>query len=390
MTVPTVLLGELADVVSGGTPKRSEPSFFGGDIPWVKIGDMLQGTVTSTEESITKAGLTGSSAKLLPAGTLLLSIFATIGRAAVLGIDAATNQAIAGLMIRDSSSVDRNYLRRYVEFASEGLANQGRGVAQANINLSILRSHAVPVPSIEKQRRIAAVLDAAEALRAKRRQAIAKFNTLTQAIFIDMFGNECLELVPLADLAEFKYGTSDKAAPAGPATLRIPNVVGGEVSYKDIKRVPVSAEELSRLRLGDGDLLFVRSNGNPEYVGRCAVFSQRVADQVGFTEPVIYASYLIRARLRQDRIRSTFACAFLNGPLGRRALRRKCNTSAGQYNLNTRGLGSVLLPLPPWVSPRIVETSSMRRRYVNTTTEIRPGVQGRRRADRPGDAQTDR
>ena len=182
-------LGELADVVSGGTPKRSESSFFDGDIPWVKIGDMLQGTVTSTQESITDLGLSSSSAKLLPAGTLLLSIFATIGRTAVLGIDAATNQAIAGLKVRDSSGVDRHYLRRYLEYASEGLANQGRGVAQANINLSILRSHEVPLPPIEEQRRIAAVLDAADALRTKRRQALAKLDSLTQAIFIDIFGD---------------------------------------------------------------------------------------------------------------------------------------------------------------------------------------------------------
>ena len=292
-------------------------------------------------------GLTGSSAKLLPAGTLLLSIFATIGRTALLGVDAATNQAIAGLLIKDSSRVDGNYLRRYLEFASEGLANQGRGVAQANINLSMLRSHPVPVPPMQEQRRIAAVLNAADALRAKRRLAIAKLDSLTQAVFVDMFGSENLEPVPLADLAEFRYGTSGKAATNGPATLRIPNVVGGEVSYKDIKRVPVSEEELGRLRLNDGDLLFVRSNGNPEYVGRCAVFSQRVADRAGFAEPVIFASYLIRARLQQDRIHSTFASVFLNGPRGRRALSGKCKTSAGQYNLNTKGLGSVSLPLPP-------------------------------------------
>ena len=226
-------------------------------------------------------------------------------------------------------------------------ANSAVGINLPRLNPRVLESFRVPLPPIEEQRRIAAVLDTADALRAKRRKVLAKLDSLTQAVFFDMFGSESFELVPLADLADFKYGTSEKAAPAGLATLRIPNVVRGEVSYEDIKRVPVSVEELSRLRLSDGDLLFVRSNGNPQYVGKCAVFSQIQADQSCFAEPIIYASYLIRARLRQDRIRSIFACAFLNGPLGRRALRSKCRTSAGQYNLNTKGLGSVLLPLPP-------------------------------------------
>ena len=236
MTAPAVPLGELANVVSGGTPKRSDPSFFGGDVPWVKIGDMLQGTVIRTEECITNAGLANSSAKLLPAGTILLSIFATIGRTAVLGVDAATNQAIAGMLIRDASSVDRDYLRRYLEFASEGLANQGRGVAQANINLSILRSHEVPLPPIEEQRRIATVLAAAEVLRAKRWLSLAELDTLTRAIFIDMFsdgGCGAWAASPLAALAAPERG-SIRTGPFGSQLLHEEFVDDGPVAVLGI------------------------------------------------------------------------------------------------------------------------------------------------------------
>jgi type I restriction enzyme S subunit len=196
VTATTVPLGELVDVVAGGTPKRSNPRYFGGEIPWVKIGDLLQGTVVNTEESISELGLKSCSAKLLPAGTLLLSIFATIGRTAVLGVDAATNQAIVGLKITSPSRVDRDFLRRYLDYSSVNLAEKGRGVAQANINLSILRSHPVPVPPIEEQRRIASILDAADALRAKRRQTLEKLNALARSIFIDKFGPR---LIPPVD-----------------------------------------------------------------------------------------------------------------------------------------------------------------------------------------------
>lgn len=271
MTVPAVPLGELADVVSGGTPKRSEPAFFDGDIPWVKIGDMLQGTVDHTEESITDAGLTGSSAKLLPAGTLLLSIFATIGRTAVLGVDAATNQAIAGLLIKDSSCVDGNYLRRYLEFASEGLANQGRGVAQANINLSMLRSHPVPVPPMQEQRRIAAILDAAEALRDKRRLAVAKLDTLMQAIFIDMFGDserDTWNTMPVADLATSERGSirtgpfgsqllHEEFSTDGPvAVLGIDNAVENHFAWGEKRFISAEKyEQLKRYTVRPGDVL---------------------------------------------------------------------------------------------------------------------------------------
>ena len=171
-------LGDLADVVAGGTPRRSETSHFDGDIPWVKIGDMLQGRIVKTEECLTRAGLNSSSAKVLPAGTLLFSIFATIGRTAILDIDAATNQAIAGVLIRDSSKMEVQFLRRYLEFASAGIANQGRGVAQANINLTMLRSHTVPLPPLERQQRFKGILDEVETLGAMHRQALTSLDAL--------------------------------------------------------------------------------------------------------------------------------------------------------------------------------------------------------------------
>ena len=179
---PEVTLGELAKVVTGGTPRRSEPSNFAGSIPWVKIGDMHPREVTQTEESITKAGLEGSSAKLLAAGTLLISIFATIGRTAVLGRDAATNQAIAGIIIKDLDRLDRDYLRGYLERAGDGLANQSRGVAQANINLSILRSHAIPLPPMAEQRRFARLVGRVDQLRRPSTSALDQLDNLFAAL----------------------------------------------------------------------------------------------------------------------------------------------------------------------------------------------------------------
>ncbi len=178
---------ELCDVDGGGTPSRGRPEFFGGSIPWVKIGDMLQGVIRVTEETITPSGLASCSAKVFPRGTVLLSIFATIGRTAVLAVDAATNQAVAGIRVRDEAKLRVDYLRHYLQYSTSILASQSRGVAQANINLSILRNHQVPLPSPDEQRRIASVLDEADALRTKRRKALVQLREMSQAIFNDMF-----------------------------------------------------------------------------------------------------------------------------------------------------------------------------------------------------------
>ena len=344
-----VEIGRVVDRVGKWDPRRNGA----GTFTYIDLSSVDRSTKAVAEPTTVDVSEAPSRARqLIAAGDVLVStVRPNLNAVAHVqpDLDGATASTGFCVLRPRPDELDGRYLYHWVRAAPfiGRLVHLATGASYPAVSDKIVKAAPIPLPPIKEQGRIAAVLDAAEALRAKRRLALAKLDSLTQAVFFDMFGSESLELVPLADLADFKYGTSEKAAPAGLATLRIPNVVRGEVSYEDIKRVPVSVEELSRLRLSDGDLLFVRSNGNPQYVGRCAVFSQIQADQSCFAEPIIYASYLIRARLRQDRIRSIFACAFLNGPLGRRALRSKCRTSAGQYNLNTKGLGSVLLPLPP-------------------------------------------
>ena len=345
MTVQQAPLGELAEVLSGGTPKRSNPDFFDGDVPWVKIGDMLQGRIEVTDETISRSGLEGSSAKLLPAGTLLLSIFATIGRTATLGIDAATNQAIAGIRILDPGHLDQDYLRRYLEFTSHGLAAKGRGVAQMNINLSILRAHRIPLPPIEEQRRIAAILDAADALRAKRRQGLAKLDTLTQAIFIDMFGdpvsnprNLKFELM-VEHIESATYGTSKKASLGGELpVLRMGNITyEGQISLHDLKYIELDEGDFPKHTVQFGDVLFNRTN-SAELVGKTAVYRHE--------NPVAYAGYLVRLRAKPT-LHPEYLGAFMNLPYTKQTLRSMCKSIVGMANINAREVQKITVPIPP-------------------------------------------
>jgi len=155
-----VKLGDIAKISAGGTPKRSVKEYWNGNIPWVKISDIPEhGLVLDTEEKITEKGLRNSSAKIFPKGTILFSIFATIAKVGILGIDAATNQAIAGIQIKNAQIVNRKYLFYCLKNFGLTLARIGRGMAQRNINQTILRNLKIPLPTLDEQRRIAAYLD---------------------------------------------------------------------------------------------------------------------------------------------------------------------------------------------------------------------------------------
>ena len=207
----TVRLGDVCEIQSGGTPSRSKTEYWkNGTIPWVKIGDFSGKYLNITTEHITPKGLENSSAKLFSKGTILYSIFATLGEATILNIDATTNQAIAGIKIKDKSSIDIDYLFAYLNSLKEEVNRIGRGVAQNNINLSILKSFTVPLPPLETQKHIAAVLDKCTELIVKNKRILEKYDTLIKSRFIEMFGDirnqEKYKGIPLSNLCKTMTG----------------------------------------------------------------------------------------------------------------------------------------------------------------------------------------
>ena len=282
MSWSSVRLGDTCDVIAGGTPKRSEPSYWSGDIPWVKISDMLEGRISQTEETITRAGLEGSSAKLLPSGTLLVSIFATIGRTAVLECEAATNQAIVGVIPRQQGQFDDRFLQYCLRKKTQELQRQGRGVAQANINGSVLKATVLPVPPLAEQKQIAGILDVADALRAKRREALAELDTLLQSTFLDLFGDPVTnpkgwESRPFGEItADTKLGLVRSSKEFG-WDFKVPYVrmdavtATGAFLPDKVQRTNADERELKDYALKSGDFLFNTRNSK-QLVGKVCVF----------------------------------------------------------------------------------------------------------------------
>lgn len=200
-----VRLSSIAMVKAGGTPSRSNLSYWNGDIPWVKISDIQGKHVQTYEETITEEGLKNSSAKLFSKGTILYTIFATLGRVGILDFDATTNQAIAGINILDET-IDCDYLYYFLRSQEKKVKAIGKGVAQQNINLKILRDWLVPIRSKEEQTNIAGSLEKIEGAISAKNELLNSFDSLVKSRFMEMFTN--VDKRKLSEMAEIIMGQS--------------------------------------------------------------------------------------------------------------------------------------------------------------------------------------
>lgn len=148
--LPCQALGTLVSTTSGGTPDRTRRDFYGGGVPWVKSGELRNPVICETEETISTLGLRGSSAKLMPPGTVLLAMYgATAGSVATLGVEAATNQAIC--CIAPSDKLCHDYLVHCLRSLAPSLLEKRVGGAQPNLSQGLVRSLLIPLPPMRLQ-----------------------------------------------------------------------------------------------------------------------------------------------------------------------------------------------------------------------------------------------
>ncbi|HEX5391793.1 MAG TPA: restriction endonuclease subunit S [Rhodocyclaceae bacterium] len=150
-------LDDVAVWSSGGTPSRTNPSFYVGKIPWFKTGELGVRTLFKSEEYISESAVQFSSAKLFPRGSVVLAMYgATIGKASILGIDAATNQACA---VGIPDAVTSEFLYFYLISQTQAFVDAGKGGAQPNISQGIVKGWPIKLPPQREQTRIVAKLE---------------------------------------------------------------------------------------------------------------------------------------------------------------------------------------------------------------------------------------
>ena len=153
-------LRAVADWSSGGTPSRKRAGFFGGDIPWVKTGELTEKYVRETEEMLTELGVKNSSAKVFPKGSVGIAMYgATIGKVSIWGIDASTNQACA-VARPINGVVSSEFLYHFLRSEKGALVGEGKGGAQPNISQGLLKAWPIALPPLNEQRRIVERIEA--------------------------------------------------------------------------------------------------------------------------------------------------------------------------------------------------------------------------------------
>ena len=309
-------IGESCSVVSGGTPSRSKNEYWeNGNIPWIKIGNIKSKYVNEYDELITEQGLNNSSAKLLKKGTILYTIFATLGEVGILDIEACTNQAIAGINITDPR-ITTDYLYYYLKSKKDYVNNIGRGVAQNNINLTTLKNFEIPLIDVDKQLNIVEILEKVERMICLKEKEIDDLDLLIKARFIEMFGDPYTnplkwEKLKIKDAVTvepqnglYKPQSDYVTDRSGIPILRIDGFYDGIVTdFASLKRLKCSETEKQKYLLLEDDIIINRVN-SIEYLGKCAHIK-------GLLEDTVYESNMMRMHFDPETYNSVYICKLL-------------------------------------------------------------------------------
>jgi len=190
----TKILGNLTKTTSGGTPSRSNKSFWGGSIGWLKSGELNDGYITEVEEFITEDGLNKSSAKLFPIGTLLIAMYgATVGKLGILEIETTTNQAICGIL-NDKNQFETMYMFYFLKKIREKMLKDSFGGAQPNISQTYIKELDLPLPPLNIQQKVVAYLDEIsqklEKIKQLQKEKMAHLKALKASILDSAFRGE--------------------------------------------------------------------------------------------------------------------------------------------------------------------------------------------------------
>lgn len=325
------------------------------DVPFIGLEDIEPHT--STILHVGKAADVKSAVARFEAGDVLYSrLRPYLNKVTVPDFDGVASAEILALC--PNSATTSEFVRRrimtgeFLDFAA--LLDKGD---RPRVNYKEIATFPVALPPFPEQGRIVAKVDGLTARTARARKELDRIPTLIarykQRLLALAFSGELTadwradhrlrEPVPTTvdDLSEgLRYGTAQKsyAEPNGVAVLRIPNVASGRISLEDLKYSELEPREFAKLRLNEGDILVVRSNGSVDLVGRPALVT---GDAVGLA----YAGYLIRIRPKHDVVMPKFLTLMLEAPAIRSIIEAGARSTSGVNNVNATELGALSVPL---------------------------------------------
>lgn len=304
ITNPTTVIGHLA-------PSRARQL--------IRIGDVLVSTVRPNLNGVAKV---------------------------TVGFDGATASTGFCVLRPNPEKLSASYLLHWVRSPQfvQGMVKQATGASYPAVSDRIVKGSLLPVPPLQEQQRIAAILDKADSLRRKRKRALDLLDRLTESIFLEMFGDPAtnpkgLRLGRIADLiVATQYGTSGKAADRGKyPILRMGNVTkDGKIDLEDMKYIDLRDDEIEKFTIQRGDILFNRTN-SADLVGKTAVFNKE--------GPFAFAGYLVRARVKEGAS-PDYIVGYLNSRHGKATLRGMAKSIVGMANINAKEFQSIPVLIP--------------------------------------------
>jgi type I restriction enzyme S subunit len=350
----TVRLGDFCEIVSGGTPSTSEEANWDGEICWATPKDLsdLEGTyIHDTPRKLTKVGLESCSASILPPNSVLFSSRAPIGHVAINTVPMATNQGFKSF-IPDPAVVDAKFLYYWLKKNRPYLESIGNGATFKEVSKAVISKVEVSFPPIPEQRRIAAILDQAEALRTKRRATLAKLDALAQSIFIEMFGDP-LEPVGSSTHVSFDsvarritYGFTSpmKHLDQGIPILTAKNIRDGFIDFENVHfadRTEYNALS-SKSKPERGDVLITKDGS----IGRCAVVDSDFEICINQSVALV--------QLKLEKVIPTYIVGYLTTDRVQQVLKGMAKGNALAH-LQITELAKMSIPLPRIATQHVFE-----------------------------------
>ena len=348
---------ELGEIVTGRTPSTKRKDFYDGEYNLISPADLDNGKyIRTAHKQLTELGF--EKCRALPKDTVLVGCIGNVGKLGMVGDEqSATNQQINALIC--NSENDPEFVYYCFHENRDKLEKCAVKTTVPILNKTNFGNFEVNVPLLPEQKKIAHILSTVQRAIEAQERIIQTTTELKKALMQKLFTEglrgepqkqteigpvpESWEVVELVQKAEsFQYGTSVKCGYEndGKPVLRIPNVIGGRIDPSDLKYGKLKKNELDKLTLQHGDLLFVRTNGVKANAGRCSIFKDELVD-------CYYASYLIRVRLDPLLLDPDFLGEYTRTEAGTSFLSgRAIRTADGKFNINSGTLKTMLVPVP--------------------------------------------
>jgi len=345
---PLKKISDFCKTGSGGTPSRKVEGYYDGNIPWIKSGDLKEKEVNQATEFISELAVKKSSAKMVPKGAVLLAMYgATVGRMAMLGLDATTNQAVCSIIPDTEKACPKYVYYALLSKVPEFLRNAVGG-AQPNINQAMIKDTEIPLPPLDEQKRIAAILGKADAIRRKRQQAINLADDFLRSVFLDMFGDpvtnpKSWEVKKLGEMI-VKGPTNGLYKPAsdygsGTRILRIDGFYDGVLSEQSkLKRVKITDAEMEKFGLTERSIVINRVNSK-EYLGKCG-FAQHIE------ESTVFESNMMNFKVDELKLNPRFLVQQLQMPNIKMQIATCSKDAVNQSSINQNDVKSFEVIVP--------------------------------------------